>query len=144
MVGPDWYCMCVTYALVVGGGFLVSKFVCERLEWSAIAVPIELALVGLTCCCFSFAACSDPGIVYKELFESVATLEEPGWDSSLSDGGFDEENAKKRMPKRSKCIHCEVYRLPSASHCYDCDLCISDLDHHCPWTGKCIGRKTLK
>ena len=27
-----------------------------------------------------------------------------------------------------------------ASHCYDCDICIEGHDHHCPWTGHCIGK----
>ena len=26
-------------------------------------------------------------------------------------------------------------------HCIDCDICIENQDHHCPWTGHCIGRK---
>lgn len=26
-------------------------------------------------------------------------------------------------------------------HCAECNYCIEDLDHHCPWSGKCIGRK---
>ena len=28
-------------------------------------------------------------------------------------------------------------------HCYECQVCVDDLDHHCPWTGKCIGKRTL-
>ena len=30
-----------------------------------------------------------------------------------------------------------------ATHCYDCDICIEGYDHHCPWTGHCIGKKNL-
>ena len=30
-----------------------------------------------------------------------------------------------------------------AEHCPDCDICILELDHHCVWTGKCIGKKNL-
>ena len=29
------------------------------------------------------------------------------------------------------------------THCYDCDICIEKHDHHCPWTGKCIGDKNI-
>ncbi len=25
-------------------------------------------------------------------------------------------------------------------HCEDCNVCILNYDHHCVWTGKCIGK----
>jgi len=28
-------------------------------------------------------------------------------------------------------------------HCDDCDVCIRGYDHHCPWTGKCIGEGNI-
>ena len=28
-------------------------------------------------------------------------------------------------------------------HCFECGVCIENYDHHCPWTGKCIGKYTL-
>lgn len=42
-----------------------------------------------------------------------------------------------------QCGHCECKRPRNAHHCHECKLCILDLDHHCPWTGKCIGKKNL-
>jgi len=28
-------------------------------------------------------------------------------------------------------------------HCIFCNYCIVDLDHHCPWSSKCIGRGNI-
>lgn len=27
----------------------------------------------------------------------------------------------------------------NTQHCPDCDVCVTEYDHHCPWTSKCIG-----
>lgn len=31
------------------------------------------------------------------------------------------------------CYTCRMYRLPGVSHCRDCNVCVQNLDHHCPW-----------
>ena len=36
-----------------------------------------------------------------------------------------------------------VNRESKASHSPDCNICIEGYDHHCPWTGKCIGKNNL-
>lgn len=41
------------------------------------------------------------------------------------------------------CIHCDSPRPYMAHHCYECNVCIHDLDHHCPWSGKCIGKRNI-
>lgn len=28
-------------------------------------------------------------------------------------------------------------------HCHDCNVCIEGMDHHCPWTSKCIAKRNL-
>lgn len=42
------------------------------------------------------------------------------------------------------CDVCKLRQLPTTVHCGDCKICILDMDHHCPWTGKCIGRGNIK
>ena len=42
-----------------------------------------------------------------------------------------------------ECSICQLYRPPTAVHCYECGVCVDRLDHHCPWTGKCIGKGNL-
>jgi hypothetical protein len=34
-------------------------------------------------------------------------------------------------------------RPAEARHCRACNACILELDHHCPWIGKCVGKYTL-
>ncbi len=40
------------------------------------------------------------------------------------------------------CSRCKMIRRPGkdTQHCLECDVCVEGYDHHCPWTGKCIGR----
>ena len=45
-----------------------------------------------------------------------------------------------------KCSTCNII-IPkdfNVSHCKKCGICIIKQDHHCPWTGKCIGKKNIR
>ena len=131
LVGPDWACMCVTYCLILGGTASVCRWILPGSRLGELGYAAELGLCAATCCCYTKAACSDPGIVFKEMYDLHDMDEEFGG----VEGG-------DKVP-RNRCMHCDVIRGPNAQHCYDCDLCIRGLDHHCPWTGKCIGERTL-
>lgn len=41
------------------------------------------------------------------------------------------------------CHFCEIIRDRGTEHCQDCGICIIEMDHHCPWVGKCIGKLNL-
>ena len=47
---------------------------------------------------------------------------------------------------RKKFYYCNICKLwanreKKTMHCSDCNICVEGNDHHCPWTGKCIGRR---
>ena len=46
----------------------------------------------------------------------------------------------------SFCHICKIYYNPDekVGHCSLCKVCIKNLDHHCVWVGKCVGKNNLK
>jgi len=44
------------------------------------------------------------------------------------------------------CDRCKIYYNPNdkVQHCSLCKVCIKNLDHHCVWVGKCVGRNNIK
>ncbi|RHY31213.1 hypothetical protein DYB32_003672 [Aphanomyces invadans] len=49
-----------------------------------------------------------------------------------------------KHPTDSYCDYCASFRPTGTTHCSECQVCILDYDHHCPWTGKCIGKYNLR
>ncbi|CAD8190830.1 unnamed protein product [Paramecium pentaurelia] len=41
------------------------------------------------------------------------------------------------------CEKCQKIQPARSDHCPFCRVCITNYDHHCPWTGKCIGGENL-
>mmetsp|Transcript_62405 Transcript_62405/g.136414 ORF Transcript_62405/g.136414 Transcript_62405/m.136414 type:complete len:576 (+) Transcript_62405:199-1926(+) len=41
------------------------------------------------------------------------------------------------------CEICQCYKPPRAHHCSDCGRCVLWMDHHCPWTGTCVGHDNM-
>ena len=49
---------------------------------------------------------------------------------------------KKSWQKCSKC-NILIPKVFKVAHCSRCEICVREQDHHCPWTGKCIGKYNL-
>ena len=123
LTGPDLPCQIGTFSLILIPSSLWLWKVTPRIGDAATIVgSISTCIVVLSLACAGF---SDPGIVQRprHLGENIDALNEKG---------------------EVFCSYCKMYRPHGAIHCARCDACIVSLDHHCPWTGKCIGKKNLR
>ena len=126
IIGPDWGCSCATIALIViptsvHYAFVIRPMIHSNLLTIPVGVVAFVTGFGLLAAYLAVAT-ADPGIIPRRAFLP------PG---------------EVRPNNMSLCGKCNVYRPPNATHCSTCNVCILGLDHHCPWTGKCIGKRNL-
>lgn len=121
IVGPDYICSFITSFLIIGANLLwFSAAIHGSLNSYLMAIGILVGCALITA--YSKTAYTDPGIVKRMTKEEFL-----------------------KLPKQSEpvCRICNIYRSSGTRHCFDCDACIEDHDHHCPWTGKCIGKNNM-
>ena len=55
------------------------------------------------------------------------------------------EHSDKSERSFQTCNQCGIVTKQSDGviHCGDCNVCVKGFDHHCPWTGKCIGKYNI-
>jgi hypothetical protein len=130
-VGPHWYGPFIVVLMIAGGTFMNLVFIDNSMLKSKLAMDI---LVGFFCLStlltLMLTACADPGI--------VRTSPVPQCDSELAE--------TEAVDRSSMCDICNILQLDGMNirHCFDCGVCIEGHDHHCPWMGKCIGKKNMK
>jgi hypothetical protein len=72
--------MLVTYALIIGPTTLFTIYIADQIS---IALTLISVLSGVTLLlCYSYAACSDPGVVFRDPGVEDASLEEGGHSSA--------------------------------------------------------------
>ena len=121
IIGPHWpLYACVTFVFSLGF-FSMIIFLGKYL-------PAFVKVVGF--------------IVYFIFFFSYSytALINPGYPKHDIDSITGEPRKKFYY-----CSTCKMFvnREKNTSHCPDCDICVEGHDHHCPWTGKCIGKNNL-
>ncbi len=113
VIGPDISYSIATVVLIVVPSILAYLFILDHYVESLI-YSIILAI-----CLTSFAGVffADPGLLRKY--------------------------NHARSAKWTYCDHCESFRPPGTVHCSTCRVCVAGYDHHCPWTGKCVGSRNM-
>eukprot|EP00906_Rhabdomonas_costata_P001576 RCo002595 len=121
VAGPHYPICAITTALFVVPVTSFCVFVAHSALWALPVVALCATALGLLLC----TALTDPGIIPKQ--------REPPEPPRPPDGGL------QGVPKY--CRTCHIFRPPRAAHCHFCNACIMRHDHHCPWTGTCIGAR---
>jgi hypothetical protein len=116
-VGPDWMCMCVTYSLILVPTVLFIIYIAEAI--SIVLTIIASISLAVLLACFSYAACSDPGVVYHD--HIVPTLDPE------HDGAEMRTNKKYNNAATIECSQCNMMRPCTAMHCYECGVCIEEV-----------------
>ena len=121
MIGPDW-----PFFLLLWGG-LTSVYIFIFIKYMT-KLHLIISVFGIISFLLFF-------IPYTATF--------------LLNNGYPERNEKSLIGEpRKKYQYCQVCEIwtrkdKNVEHCYECDICVEGYDHHCPWTGKCIGEKTI-
>lgn len=110
VIGPDFKFVIITYAVILIPTIFTYLILIENI----IEEILFSFIFVLTILSLTITVLIDPGLVRKY------------------------HNARTRF--WTFCDFCESFRPPGTVHCSTCQVCIGGYDHHCPWTGKCVGK----
>eukprot|EP01062_Namystynia_karyoxenos_P062823 TRINITY_DN5568_c0_g1_i1.p1 TRINITY_DN5568_c0_g1~~TRINITY_DN5568_c0_g1_i1.p1 ORF type:complete len:384 (+),score=75.08 TRINITY_DN5568_c0_g1_i1:81-1232(+) len=130
--GPDRAMSLLSGALIVIPTVLFVVFVYVHPALAAIGG----GLAGAACTALFAAGSTDPGIILKEEPppEPPPSSHDQRVFCVLPDG--------RQVEQRQKWCHtCHIWRPERTSHCSECGNCVLRFDHHCPWTGTCVGAR---
>eukprot|EP00996_Jenningsia_fusiforme_P007101 NODE_930_length_1813_cov_54.234127_g818_i0.p1 GENE.NODE_930_length_1813_cov_54.234127_g818_i0~~NODE_930_length_1813_cov_54.234127_g818_i0.p1 ORF type:complete len:353 (-),score=29.88 NODE_930_length_1813_cov_54.234127_g818_i0:288-1346(-) len=127
ILGPDLsLCTCSLVLIVVPA---VAFFVVIAPEIEAVLTILAAVMIGFSVGFLFKVSTVDPGIIPRN--------ETPPQESEMTLQIMRDVNGV--LLAHRYCRTCFVFRGPRASHCSVCDNCVERFDHHCPWTGTCIG-----
>ncbi|GMH92888.1 hypothetical protein TrST_g12088 [Triparma strigata] len=148
MMGPDLPTFRMSNILVILPLLLWLSLVYPNLEKDADKwLAVELALGSACVWALWSTALTDPGIIPRR--EPHEPLVVPEVVLAAITGDIEKARgrslAQTTTPAGYKyCRTCRIYRPPRAKHCNCCNNCVDRFDHHCPWTGTCIGRRNYR
>jgi hypothetical protein len=145
VIGPDYMCNGVAWALIFGLSLAFLTLVAPRLHFGVVIA--NAATLAVLTGAFAVTSLADPGYLPRQTPDALAAQR-----AALSAGAAPAKGVVSVLPPGSgaavdvaaangftACSVCHVLRERGTLHCYDCGRCVRDLDHHCPWSGKCIG-----
>eukprot|EP00440_Ansanella_granifera_P044300 gb/GFBE01048012.1/.p1 GENE.gb/GFBE01048012.1/~~gb/GFBE01048012.1/.p1 ORF type:complete len:256 (+),score=48.60 gb/GFBE01048012.1/:1-768(+) len=146
-IGPHWYCSIIMLAFILGVGSFHTISVANQGAQDFLS---GMAVTVLTVLSFLRCALSDPGVLRQgsqEAQEAQAQAQEAGDADALNPNqGSSSSQGRRHFGGKNggrTCETCKLVQPRGCSHCSFCQVCVEGHDHHCPWMGKCIGKKNL-
>ena len=148
VIGPDWPCNTASWALIFGISLAFLVLIAPRLHVAVLAA--NATTLAVLAAAFAVTSLSDPGYLPRQTPEQLAAdraalgaapppaAADAAVVSGMPGAGGAAVDAAAAAGFTA-CSVCHVLRARGTMHCYDCARCVRDLDHHCPWSGKCIG-----
>ncbi|KAG5502968.1 hypothetical protein JKF63_04741 [Porcisia hertigi] len=138
-VGPDWRIMLASVVLVALGSLMFVFFTNEVMAARVIVGVTALISIAVLLLC----GLSDPGLKPRQ---PPPPPEAPPHESLWSEREYVDQNGHIQQARLETkwCYSCNIYRPYRGAHCRYCDRCVARRDHHCPWTGTCIGAKNYR
>ncbi|CAM9262645.1 unnamed protein product, partial [Chrysoparadoxa australica] len=116
---PKGFILLLTWGLF--WGFVFPTY------YTVWAAAVSAALCSSSVVTLVVCAMLDPGILPRQ-------LPTPG-----------AENMSIETQRRlNYCVTCHIVRPPRTKHCRHCNNCTINFDHHCPWTGNCVGKRNYR
>ncbi|KAG5503380.1 hypothetical protein GH5_04453 [Leishmania sp. Ghana 2012 LV757] len=138
-VGPDWRIMTVSVVLIAGCSLLFVFYTNEVMAARVtVGVTALISLAVLLLC-----GLSDPGVQPRQ---PPPPPDAPPHESLWREREYVDHNGDIHQARLEMkwCYSCNIYRPYRGVHCRYCDRCVARRDHHCPWTGTCIGAKNYR
>jgi len=144
VLGADWpLCLCnAAFCILTPGGLQLALVEAPHPALTVlIGVSLAVTLYFLARCSFM-----DPGVLVAAETELVpsAVHPDPLMVETVVTFACDQERRHTVMAGHAWCTTCLLRRTPRAHHCGRCGRCVSRWDHHCPWTGTCIGQRNYR
>lgn len=157
IIGPHWPGVLFTSLLIIICGYL-NIYLNYKHKYSLYIIIITYICIILSELFLFITALSDPGIIQlKQYYQSSLSNKKSKNNSNNSNNhnNINNEEEEKEVEEEESasfledensmpyCDVCNISQPRGTAHCSFCNCCIEGLDHHCPWMGKCIGKKNM-
>ncbi|CDW81230.1 dhhc zinc finger domain containing protein [Stylonychia lemnae] len=147
-VGPQWQFTIglFVFAILAATYFIFMINVLKNLDYRFKVVHFLLIIINVFA--LILGVFQNPGVpqsvfdykLKKQLGKNDQKTDNEEDEERQSLNQRDSSQIKRNTSRNAFCEPCNLQKDQTVYHCSDCDVCIKDLDHHCMFFSKCIGK----